>query len=135
MNWKIKSIVVTMALGLVFSGLMIIGTGEALCEPVAIAFQVDPGSQVTKLTYDVTYWKPANKECLQLKVTIKNILDKPERFKVTVKAEGAPYPASALVPRTGKPPQLSPQNEGSTTLPLYYDKLPKSVFVSVEKVE
>jgi len=135
MNWKIKSIVVSMALGLVFSGLMVVVPGEALCEPVAIAFQVDPGSQVTKLDYDIKYWKPANKECLQFNVTIKNISDKPERFKVTVKAEGAPYPVSALVPRTGKPPELEPQKEGSTTIPLYYDKLPKSVFVGVEKAE
>ena len=133
MKWATRSSIRGLSLGLFL--LLVVGAGPGFCQSVEMTFQVDPGSQITKFGYDIKHWEPANKESLIFSVTVKNISDKPEQFKITVKAEGAPFPAAALLPVSGNPPQLAAGKEGSTSIPLLYDKVPKKIHLTVEKAE
>ena len=133
MKWAERAILRSAGVGLFF--LLAVGAGPAFCQSLEIAFQVDPRAQITKFVYGVKYWEPASKDCLILDVTVKNISDKPEQFKVSVKAEGAPFPAAAFLPVSGNPPQLAAEKEDSTSLPLLYDKVPPKILLRVERAE
>ena len=133
MKWAGRSTIGGLIFGLFL--LLVAGAGLGFCQSLEIVFQVDPRSQITKFGYDIKFWEPANKDCLILGVTVKNISDKPEQFKITVKAEGAPFPAAAFLPVSGNPPQLAAEKEGSTSIPLLYDKAPKKIYLRVEKAD
>ena len=70
---------------------------------------------------------------LHMKVGIKNISDKPRRYRVSI---FLPNGASSggFYPRKGKPPVLKPGEEKARTFPMYYDSIPDAFTVKVDEL-
>ena len=98
-----------------------------------IVWEVAPEAAVTAFKcyldmYDKKY------ESVHYAITVKNISDKPQRYRVNIfmPEERA---VGGLLPRKGKPPVVKPGEETSFTYPVKnYNKIPKKIDVIVRTI-
>lgn len=64
---------------------------------------------------------------------LKNVSDKPQRFKVIFDIVDGPSQA-IYAPRRGKPPALKPGADITVTLPSIYESMPKGFYFSIVTV-
>jgi hypothetical protein len=123
---------------------VVLGTGLALASGPAIAadkggkspvetLKVCPTAKITTLEYFMKKSKFSGGPKLHMKVGIKNISDKPRRYRVSI---FLPNGASSggFYPRKGKPPVLKPGEEKARTFPMYYDSIPDAFTVKVDEL-
>jgi hypothetical protein len=100
--------------------------------------EVSKGSkaEVTVVKYYLAPYKEAgNKICVFFEVALKNISDKPARFKTTVSLPDGES-AAAFFPLAGKPPVIKPGASFSQAIPIVFsDQMPQGFTVQVDEVE
>ena len=99
----------------------------------AQTLQVCPTAKITTLEYFMKESKFSGGPKLHMKIGIKNISDKPLRYRVSI---FLPNGASSggFYPRKGKPPVIKPGEEKVRTFPMYYDSIPDAFTVKVEEL-
>lgn len=100
-----------------------------------IAYDVTPLAQITKVGWFMG--KTEAGQMLFYEVGIRNLGEKPKRFKLTIyPLEGDPvsgfYP---LMPRKGKPLALEPKEEMVLKWPVFAKEMPKGFALVVKEVE
>lgn len=95
--------------------------------------KVCPTAKITTLECFMKKSKFSGGEKLHVKIGIKNISDKPHRYRVSIfLPDGAS--SGGFYPRKGKPPVLKPGEEKERTFPMYYDSIPKDYTVKVDEI-
>ncbi|MBW1971383.1 MAG: hypothetical protein JRI44_00885 [Deltaproteobacteria bacterium] len=93
-----------------------------------IKWEVTKQADVTAFSCAIAKWKKRN--AVLFKFKIKNISDKPERFRIRITtAEGKSV--GMLVPRKGKPPIIKPGEQKAGKLFMAQPFLPKKITVKV----
>ena len=103
---------------------------EGSCKP-DIEWQVTAKARIIQLDCEIgTYME---KRSLIFTVEIKNITDKPLRYRVNIFLQDLDKAAGYLVPRKGKPPVLEPGNTKTVKIPfIKTTDIPKKVLVAIE---
>jgi hypothetical protein len=97
-----------------------------------ISYSIIPSAKVTKIAYYISEFK--GKNTVFFEINLKNITDRPKRFKVMVDIPGGPSSA-AYYPRKGKPPVLKAGQQHMEPIPMViYDKLPTSFLLVVKEL-
>ena len=95
--------------------------------------KVCPTAKITTLEYFMKESKFIGGKKLHVKVGIKNISDKPLRYRVSIfLPDGAS--SGGFYPRKGKPPVIKPGEEKVREFPMYYDKIPDDITVKVDEL-
>jgi hypothetical protein len=68
-----------------------------------------------------------------MKVGIKNISDKPLRYRLSIFLPDG-VSSGGFYPRKGKPPVLKPGEEKARTFPMYYDSIPDAYTLKVDEL-
>jgi hypothetical protein len=101
--------------------------------PVA-TLEVSPSAEITALTYSMKKSQFSGGEKFHIKVGIKNISDKENRYRVSIfLPDGAS--AGGFYPVKGKPPVLKPGQEMVSEFPMYFDRVPDTLTVKVEEMK
>jgi hypothetical protein len=101
--------------------------------PIA-TLKVCPSAEITALTYSMKGSQFSGGAKFHVKVGIKNISDKENRYRVSIfLPEGAS--AGGFYPVKGKPPVLKPGQEMVSEFPMYFDRVPDTVTVKVEEMK
>jgi hypothetical protein len=101
--------------------------------PVA-TLKVCPSAEITTLTYSMKKSKFSGGEKFHVKVGIKNISDKENRYRVSIfLPDGAS--AGGFYPVKGKPPVLKPGQEMVREFPMYFESIPDTLTVKVEEMK
>ena len=97
-----------------------------------IAWEVAPEAAVTAFKCYVDMY--AKVESVHYAITLKNISDKPQRYRVNIfMPEGRAV--GGLLPQKGKPPVVKPGEETSFTYPVKnYNKVPKKIDVIIRTI-
>lgn len=138
-DWKVRKVKVAMFLGWIVGIGIFMGT-PAMGQPpenwtTGIAYEVVPSAKITKVSFYM-----GNTEAgpmLFYEVGIRNVSEKPTRFKLTIyPLEGDPvagfYP---LVARKGKPLALEPKEELVLKWPIFAKEMPKGFALVVKDIE
>ena len=129
--WRILLITVV-ATGLILS----IGSATAAekgGKSFQATFEACPTAQITAFECFLKQSKFSGGPKLHVKLDIKNISEKPNRYRVSIfLPEGAS--AGGFYPRKGKPPVLKPGEVKSRTFPMYYEDFPDSLTIRVEEL-
>ena len=95
--------------------------------------KVCPTAKITTLECFMKKSKFSGGEKLHVKIAIKNISDKPHRYRVSIfLPDGAS--SGGFYPRKGKPPVLKPGEVKERTFPMYFDGIPKDYTVKVDEI-
>jgi hypothetical protein len=95
--------------------------------------KVCPTAKITTLECFMKKSKFSGGEKLHVKIAIKNISDKPHRYRVSIfLPDGAS--SGGFYPRKGKPPVLKPGEEKERTFPMYFDSIPTDYTVKVDEI-
>ena len=106
--------------------------GNVAC-PADIVWDVVPQADVTSFSCNVKEFK--KKPTVMFKVGVKNVSDKPQRFRVQIYLLNEGKAVGHLVPRKGKPPVLKPGQEKAITCPVIKTtQLPKKLEVVVKTI-
>jgi len=100
-----------------------------------IAYDVVPEAKITKVGWYMG--KTQSGQMLIYEVGIKNVSDKPWRFKLTIYPIGT-EPIAGYYPRTvkkGKPLALEPNKELVQKFPVFLKEMPKGFALVVSKME
>lgn len=90
-------------------------------------------AEVTTLNYFLGKSKFSGGEKLHIKLGIKNISDKPKRYRVSIDLPDGGS-GGGFYPRKGKPPVLKPGEEKVRTFPMFSDRIPESVTIRIEEI-
>jgi hypothetical protein len=136
-SYFITTLIVMMALGLVL-GCGALQTyqpaGPVNCA-VPIEWDVAKEADITIMNCYIQNYKGwGNMPVWHFEVGIKNIADRPERYRVRITLPKEGVSAGGLLPRKGKPPILAPGKEAKVIYPLHYDKMPDTAVVIVETI-
>ena len=94
---------------------------------------VCPTTEITTIEYSMKKSKFSGGPKLHVKVGIKNISDKPLRYRVSIfLPDGAS--SGGFYPRKGKPPVVKPGEEKVREFPMYYDKIPEEITIKVDEL-
>ena len=105
---------------------------EKACKP-DIEWEVTTKAQVTQLDCEIGTHK--KKPSLIFTVSVKNVTDKPLRYRVNIFLLDLGKAAGHLVPRKGKPPVLEPGNTKIVKIPfIKTTDVPEKVLVVVETI-
>jgi hypothetical protein len=100
--------------------------------PVA-TLDVCPSAEITTLTYSMKESQFSGGKKFHVKVGIKNISDKGNRYRVSIfLPDGAS--AGGFYPVKGKPPVLKPGQEMVREFPMYFESVPDALTVKVEEM-
>jgi hypothetical protein len=103
--------------------------GEVAC-PADIAWNVIPKADVT--SFSCTMGEFAKEPAVIVKVGVKNVSDKAQRFRVQIFLLDEGKAVGGLVPVKGKPPVLKPGQEEVVTYPVpKASQLPKKLEVVI----
>jgi hypothetical protein len=101
--------------------------------PVA-TLDVCPSAEITALTYSVKESEFSGGPKFHIKVGIKNISNKDNRYRVSIfLPDGAA--AGGFYPVKGKPPVLKTGQEMKREFPMYSDQIPDTLTVKVEEIK
>jgi hypothetical protein len=138
-NWKMKKVVVGILFGLVFGAGIFLGM-TAMAQPPegwsgGIAYEQVASAKITKVGFYMG--KTDSGPMLFYEVGIRNVSEKPTRFKLTIyPLEGDPvagfYP---LVKRKGKPLALAPKEEMVLKWPVFAQGMPRGFALVVREAE
>lgn len=85
--------------------------------------------------YLAPYKEAGNKICVFFEVALKNVSDKPARFKATVSLPDGES-AAGFFPLAGKPPVIKPGATFSQAIPIVFsDQMPTGFTIQVDEVE
>jgi hypothetical protein len=93
-------------------------------------YDITPKAEV-KMTFYMKEWQ--GKPSLHLELRVKNLSDRPERFKAYFDLVDGPS-VVAYIPIEGNPPVVQPKAEFTGTYPLYYGSFPKGFDFKIEVV-
>jgi len=101
--------------------------------PVA-TLEVCPSAEITTLTYSMKESQFSGGQKFHVKVGIKNISDKGNRYRVSIfLPDGAS--AGGFYPVKGKPPVLKPGQDMVREFPMYFGRVPDTLTVKVEEMK
>jgi hypothetical protein len=100
--------------------------------PVA-TLKVCPTAKITTVEYFLKKSKFSGGPKLHMKVGIKNISDKPLRYRLSIFLPDG-VSSGGFYPRKGKPPVLKPGEEKARTFPMYYDSIPDAYTLKVDEL-
>jgi hypothetical protein len=101
--------------------------------PVA-TLDVCHSAEITTLTYSMKGSKFSGGPKFHIKVGIKNISNKGNRYRVSIfLPDGAS--AGGFYPRKGKPPVLKPGQDMVREFPMYFESIPDTLTVKVEEIK
>ncbi len=101
--------------------------------PVA-TLEVCPSAEITTLTYSMKESQFSGGQKFHVKVGIKNISDKGNRYRVSIfLPDGAS--AGGFYPVKGKPPVLKPGQEMVREFPMYFESIPDTLTVKVDEMK
>jgi hypothetical protein len=85
--------------------------------------------------YLAPYKEAGDKICVFFKVALKNVSDKPARFKVTISLPDGES-AAGFFPLAGKPPVIKPGATFAQEIPIVFsDQMPQGFIIQVDEVE
>jgi hypothetical protein len=106
---------------------------EAKC-PAEIEWQVAPEAQITQ--FECAMGTHEKEVALIFKVGIKNVSDKPLRYRLNIFLEDMDKGAGSLIPVKGKPPVLEPGKVETVTVPFIKTaEISKKVLVMVKIIQ
>jgi hypothetical protein len=101
--------------------------------PVA-TLDVCPSAEITTLTYSMKETNFSGGPKFHIKVGIKNISDKENRYRVSVFLPDGGS-AGGFYPLKGKPPVLKPGQDMVREFPMYFESIPDTLTVKVEEMK
>jgi hypothetical protein len=105
---------------------------EAKC-PADIEYQVAPEAQISQ--FECAMGTHGKDVALIFKVGIKNVTDKPLRYRLNIFLEDMDKGAGSLVPVKGKPPVVEPGKVETVTVPFIKTaEMSKKVMVMVKTI-
>ena len=116
-----------LVLGLLWVAVLWVNGSKAVAENT---YDITPKADV-KIGFYIKEWQ--GKPNLHFELRLKNLSDKPERFKATFDLVDGPS-VVAYIPIEGNPPLIQPKGEFTGTYPLFYGSFPKGFDFKVEVV-
>jgi hypothetical protein len=133
-NSLFSGVILTVAVVVGFSLIFACATAPKKAQEGPVAtIKACSSAEVISVNYFLGKSKFSGGDKLHIKLGLKNISDKPKRYRVSIDLPDGGS-GGGFYPRTGKPPVLKPGQEMVQTFPMFSDRIPESVTIRIEEI-